>query len=938
MSIQLFPHKLSHRELEARLQPGLTVLPGQLLRFEEQSRTYGQITEVWSVEDTANAGQREQMVRVRLLRGMPSMKPAEITFLQPSQMADELAGLMPKPEHPVQLNGFEGEYLRLGALTLLEGTDFVGKYHALLALMRAIRPYQKILVIDPLGVFETVGDVTCYVAGEQVRLGLQQVNGKRFLDVFGAQFPSGVRKPVTEAVAAHWPEAGPFTGFSRLLTSGMITESLLKNLILQNCAEVIHNKVFAEMPNQVLNLAELAKNPVSVLDVSTLQDPWKGYVYQEVLSEIFGNPALGLVPILIYPENYLPNLAHWVQKADEYQVHLLGLVSPYAGPAVFQLANNVVSVKPMGPWTLQGDLTLGLPVQIGGEPEPEIVPVLLPEPVLPKVTASSDYVAPVEAYPPLEELFLENNIPEPDELEAENTVFETGFSNEDGGTGLAGLSALAGRVVVEPSFEPVNAEPKDAEPMFSSWGQEEHFETEIVMPPYVGEVAPSLEEEPEAAGNLQDEGLEGLLSLTSEDSFVEELPLPASLSQSSLYRTPVVDLSSPATEAIPSFLSAEQLSDLLNTSTTPLEVYEPLAEREIVEPNVPEILIQQGPEAEISVLGASGLGDPLDYPDAEEGAMAFGDLNLPETVSSAAAYSEPLPTEDALPVFPAFNEPEALTPELEKFSEEPVSGMSMASTFPLSDEVGLASTPAFPDVDGFESDEFTFELNLDREAPHQGPRPEPVKESAVPKSALPESVARSLSGFEQPEVLPTDPLLDFDTQGVAQQLAHPPEAGRPAANPAVVYDPEPELFELPLAESGHPLWDEAAVAQENLETAHPPSDDADMQEALDLIFPRQFEQSPEPQSSPPVHRSEFVETVTPDEEPVPVIHKKQVPSPEGLPAFKAGDKVRHASYGLGIVQKVIPMDDSVVLNVTFENVGKRLLDPALTQLTLESAG
>jgi hypothetical protein len=50
-----------------------------------------------------------------------------------------------------------------------------------------------------------------------------------------------------------------------------------------------------------------------------------------------------------------------------------------------------------------------------------------------------------------------------------------------------------------------------------------------------------------------------------------------------------------------------------------------------------------------------------------------------------------------------------------------------------------------------------------------------------------------------------------------------------------------------------------------------------------------------------------------------------------------GDKVRHAQYGLGIVQKVIPVEQSTILNITFEAVGKRLLDPVLTRLTLETA-
>ena len=46
--------------------------------------------------------------------------------------------------------------------------------------------------------------------------------------------------------------------------------------------------------------------------------------------------------------------------------------------------------------------------------------------------------------------------------------------------------------------------------------------------------------------------------------------------------------------------------------------------------------------------------------------------------------------------------------------------------------------------------------------------------------------------------------------------------------------------------------------------------------------------------------------------------------------------MRHEIYGLGLVNKVIPMEEgNVILNVTFDSVGKRLLDPLLCKLTRE---
>lgn len=894
LSIQLFPYKLTHRELEARLEPGLVVLPGQILRFEGAEGVYGQIAEVRSGGD-GKAGEG-QVVRVRLLRGMPPLASIMVTLLQPGQMADEVARLLPPIEHPLNLDGFTGDYLRLGPLTLIEGQDFVRKYYALLALIQAVRPYQKILVIDPLGVFEPVGDVACYVAGEQVRLGLQQVNGKRFLEMFGGQFPEGVRKPVMETVAAHWPESGPFTGFSRLLTSGMITESLLKNLILQNCASVIRNKVFAETPEQVLDLSRLAASPMTALDLSQLQDPWKSYFYQEVVAQLFANPGWGLVPVLIHPENYLPDFGHWVQKADERQFHLLGLSSPYAKPAIRNLANNIVTVGATDAWTLQGELTLGLPIVVGKEPEPGLVPM----------PALEDEVAyPPIAYPPVE-------APLPVIPEFEEIPQESASETEMGGESAPKMAELlvdeqdaepeAVLATEEPAIVPEDAAelPSPPHQFFNSWQQEVLVEED--------DTEPALSE-PERSEPAADEG--------PDLGDVEEMePLNIIPPTSSLFRTPVVDLSAPVVEDIPSFLTAEQLSELLNT---------------------PALELQTGPEPTMPSLPA--VSDPLDYPDAEEGA-------IPEEMGSSSNFPEPpalTPAESAFiasvthPVEPVLltepvteNEPDFSFPEAEK------APASLPNTPP---EPVVVSPPPFPAPEEFEREEFSFDINLDQSGPGEASY-EPTT-SGDSEGGLGAEVARSLSEFEDLSRRPENPLLDFETADMAQKLAQPVEV--------VPQGPPPELIELPLPalEAAEPSAKEASVfsdtqAVEALPAMEPESkpESSEMQEALDLIFPRQFETPPEPQAEPEfaLNPEEAPAPPAPIEDEVPVIHKKPEPVFEGLPAFKAGDKVRHPSYGLGVVKKVIPMDESVVLNITFENVGKRLLDPSLTELALESAG
>ena len=49
--------------------------------------------------------------------------------------------------------------------------------------------------------------------------------------------------------------------------------------------------------------------------------------------------------------------------------------------------------------------------------------------------------------------------------------------------------------------------------------------------------------------------------------------------------------------------------------------------------------------------------------------------------------------------------------------------------------------------------------------------------------------------------------------------------------------------------------------------------------------------------------------------------------------FVQGDGVTHPRYGRGVVEKIIKYGDKTLCSIAFENVGRRLLDPSISELT-----
>lgn len=66
---------------------------------------------------------------------------------------------------------------------------------------------------------------------------------------------------------------------------------------------------------------------------------------------------------------------------------------------------------------------------------------------------------------------------------------------------------------------------------------------------------------------------------------------------------------------------------------------------------------------------------------------------------------------------------------------------------------------------------------------------------------------------------------------------------------------------------------------------------------------------------------------------VPVYPADEGTKPEEEFDFKQGDKVSHHRYGRGIIEKIITYGNKTLCSISFENVGRRLLDPTITDLT-----
>lgn len=74
----------------------------------------------------------------------------------------------------------------------------------------------------------------------------------------------------------------------------------------------------------------------------------------------------------------------------------------------------------------------------------------------------------------------------------------------------------------------------------------------------------------------------------------------------------------------------------------------------------------------------------------------------------------------------------------------------------------------------------------------------------------------------------------------------------------------------------------------------------------------------------------YIEEQTPV---VPVYPAQDAPIAEDDCQFSQGDAVTHPRYGRGVIEKIIKYGNKTLCSISFENVGRRLLDPSISEFT-----
>ena len=199
--------------------------------------------------------------------------------------------------------------------------------------------------------------------------------------------------------------------------------------------------------------------------------------------------------------------------------------------------------------------------------------------------------------------------------------------------------------------------------------------------------------------------------------------------------------------------------------------------------------------------------------------------------------------------------------------------------------------------------------------------------------------------WQQPEELPeqaetedsslwdtADDELPFFPAGpmiVPPDAAEQPKAGQ--TEPVPMPHPEPEAFSFDMD------WEAPHVSP--VTEAAPSAIPAPSSAPEPISIPSEMPSDAAPPSIPFIAPPVFFEeeedpTAGNPEESIPV-YKVGDPTQQLAAAsegFHEGDRIRNDKYGIGVVHKVIPMEGGIVLNVLFESVGKRLLDPSLSKV------
>lgn len=254
--------------------------------------------------------------------------------------------------------------------------------------------------------------------------------------------------------------------------------------------------------------------------------------------------------------------------------------------------------------------------------------------------------------------------------------------------------------------------------------------------------------------------------------------------------------------------------------------------------------------------------------------------------------------------------------------------------------------PELRDEEPVEEDTVEQVSETETEPVNEEPVLSPIPEIAQPQIELVEEES-SQPLVKLPALPITAKIIDDVIEEVEEtvQPEEKPEIVKPVANLLAAVTEVDEVFEESdlSVEELEPENDlpeltdisEDDFVEENFNEAPEITDSLD-EEDLDFIEDTQMPavESFDDEIVEPVEESYIEEPYAQEEPPVVPVYPADpdLDAAETAGEFAQGDSVTHPRYGRGVVEKIIKYGNKTLCSITFENVGRRLLDPSISEL------
>lgn len=269
------------------------------------------------------------------------------------------------------------------------------------------------------------------------------------------------------------------------------------------------------------------------------------------------------------------------------------------------------------------------------------------------------------------------------------------------------------------------------------------------------------------------------------------------------------------------------------------------------------------------------------------------------------------------PVLPAEPEEEPVEENTEDMVQKPEELLDdvfdgISEDIPV--DVQTDEQDEIPEIPADESGQFDFDVIETAAAEEEEETPADeipeIQENPSTHDELVEQVAKDVDEvfYTKQEELPTieditepDKLteddLDFIDDLAVEQPAEEQEQFEISENNENSFDEQPEL-----------ITEEEIITEEPVQEDFPSDYEVENNADDDLNLD-------EPQ--PPV---------------VPVYPSDEPVLSDDAPQFEQGDMVSHPKYGKGVIEKLIKYGNKTLCSISFENIGRRLLDPAISEI------